>query len=466
MKQYYKYGIISSIICILALGIFFLWNQSPKIRLHGKKKVQILLNETYEEPGATIQTILFQKKPTLKIEGDIDTTKVGDYKVYYKIKYRGKIIQKERIVQVREQEEPIIILNGDTKVKLCPGHTYLEQGYEATDNYDGNLTDKVVIHKLQTKWIYTVEDSSHNPYAIAREFIYEDNESPSITLKGSSVMTVYQDETYQEPGYTAFDNCDGDLTSEVKVTGVINTKVKGTYERKYTVIDRSGHITEETRVIRVTSKPIENGKMIYLTFDDGPSSTITPGVLQILREENVKATFFIINHSDSLDYLIRQAYEDGHTIAIHSYTHNYRQIYTSEANFFEDLKCISDKLERITGEKPNIIRFPGGSSNTISKFNPGIMTRLAKEVTNKGYIYFDWNVGSGDAGGVRSAEEVYHNVTSSLGNSTNVVLMHDFEGNYYTLNALRDIIHYGKNNGYTFANITETTPQIKHKIAN
>lgn len=466
MKQYYKYGWIISIICIFIVGIFVFVNQTPKIKLKGNKKIQVLLNETYKELGATIKTTPFQKEPTLEIEGEVDTTKVGDYKIYYKIQYKGKTIQKERIIQVREQEKPIIILNGDVNVKLCPNHTYLEQGYEAIDDYDGNLTDKVIIHKLQNKWIYAVEDSSHNSYATAREFIYEDNESPTITLVGSSVVTVYQDEPYQEPGYIAFDNCDGDLTNNVKVTGVVNTKVKGIYERKYTVADQSGHITEETRIIRVTPKPTENGKTIYLTFDDGPSSTITPGILQILREENVKATFFIVNHSDSLDYLIKQAYDDGHTIAIHSYTHNYRQIYTSEANFFEDLNLMSAKLERITGEKPYIIRFPGGSSNTVSNFNPGIMTRLVKEVTSKGYIYFDWNIGSGDAGGVRSTSQVYYNVTSSLANSTNVVLMHDFEGNYYTLNALRDIIHYGKNNGYTFANITETTPQIKHKIAN
>lgn len=465
MKQYYKYGIVIGVIT-LVLIVFFILNQTPKINLNGKKEIELSLNEPYQELGAKIQMPFLQKKKDLTIEGTVDVTKVGDYEITYKMVYKGKLIKRKRIVKVREYEKPIIVLEGDLKVKLCPNHEYVEQGYQATDNYDGDLTSQVLIHKMQDKWLYTVEDSSHNPYVITREFYFEDQEAPTLTLKGSSVVTVYQNEPYQEPGFIANDACDGDLTQNVKITGEVNTEVLGTYELKYTVEDQTGHMSEETRVIRVTPKPVETGKMIYLTFDDGPSSTITPGVLQILREENVKATFFIINHNDSLNYLIKQAYEDGHTIAIHSYTHNYRQIYQSETAFFEDLKLMSDKLESITGEKPSITRFPGGSSNTVSQFNPGIMTRLAKELTSKGYIYFDWNVGSGDAGGVRSANEVYQNVVSSLGNKTNVVLMHDFENNYYTLHALREIIHYGKNHGYTFSNITNVTPQIKHKIAN
>lgn len=457
-----KLMIVFIYVCIL--GIFILWDPMPKIKLNGETEVTILLNEPYEELGAKVESI--GQKPQIKTEGTVDTTKVGDYIIHYSLIYKGKTIETTRTIKVRETEKPTIILSGDMKVNLCPNHEYQEQGYEAYDNYDGNLTDKVVIHKLKDKWIYTVEDSSNNPTAIAREFIYEDMEAPTITLQGGNVITVYQNEPYQELGYQAYDNCDGDLTNQVKVSGTVNTTVLGTYELTYTVSDTTGHLKEETRVVRVTPRPIENGKTIYLTFDDGPSRTITPGVLQILKEENVKATFFIINHDDSLNYLIKQAYDDGHTIAIHSYTHNYRQIYASEEAFFEDLRLMSEKLESITGTKPTITRFPGGSSNTVSRFNPGIMTRLAKELTNKGYIYFDWNVGSGDAGGVSSSYEVYQNVVNSLGSHTNVVLMHDYESNYYTLNALRDIIHYGKNNGYTFSNITDTTPQIKHRIAN
>ena len=95
------------------------------------------------------------------------------------------------------------------------------------------------------------------------------------------------------------------------------------------------------------------------------------------------------------------------------------------------------------------------------------MTYLTNEVTNKGFIYFDWNVDSDDAGSAKTSDQVYNNVINGLShNKTNVVLMHDFENNYKTLNALRDIIQYGKNNGYTFSNITSSTPPVRHGVAN
>ena len=206
--------------------------------------------------------------------------------------------------------------------------------------------------------------------------------------------------------------------------------------------------------------------MIYLTFDDGPSSSITPELLDILKEENVKATFFVLNHGSNLDYLIKREYDEGHTVALHGSSHNYKQIYSSTDAFFNDLSIIQNKVESITGEKPMIIRFPGGSSNTVSRFNPGIMSILTKEVNMKGYHYFDWNVGSGDAGEAHTPDEVYNNVIKNLGNKNNVVLMHDYAGNYKTLNAIKRIIRYGKNNGYTFERITMNTPEIHHRVAN
>ena len=95
------------------------------------------------------------------------------------------------------------------------------------------------------------------------------------------------------------------------------------------------------------------------------------------------------------------------------------------------------------------------------------MSDISQETESRGYHYFDWNVSSGDAGGVHSSDEVYQNVIKGLShNRSNVVLMHDFENNYYTLNAIRDIIKYGKENGYTFSSITMDTPVVHHPIAN
>ena len=122
----------------------------------------------------------------------------------------------------------------------------------------------------------------------------------------------------------------------------------------------------------------------------------------------------------------------------------------------------------MTQVESKIIRFPGGSSNTISKrYQIGIMSYLTKEVVNRGYLYYDWNVDSEDAGRCvgKDANCIYSHVTSNLSlNKCNMVLMHDIKWN--TANALKDIIHYGKNNGYHFAKITEQTPMIKQGVNN
>ena len=128
---------------------------------------------------------------------------------------------------------------------------------------------------------------------------------------------------------------------------------------------------------------------------------------------------------------------------------------------------LREKIKKSTGYDSTIIRFPGGSSNTVSKFNPGIMTKLTNKVLANGYRYFDWNIDSNDAGGAKNSDAVYNNVVKNLNkNRANVVLMHDFSGNNKTLNALESIINYGINNGYTFEKITTSTAMVTHNVNN
>lgn len=207
-----------------------------------------------------------------------------------------------------------------------------------------------------------------------------------------------------------------------------------------------------------------NEKIAFLTFDDGPNISVTPKVLDILKEENVKATFFLIDKTNT-DYLIKRMYDEGHTIGLHTASHNYKYIYSSTTNFIKDIEKIQEKVARITGEKSSIIRFPGGSSNTVSSFNPGIMCTLSNMIIEKGYHYFDWNVSSGDAGSKRSKKNTYRNVTNNLSkNRANVVLMHDIYDS--TVDAVKDIIKYGKDNGYTFEKITMDTEMYTHYVNN
>lgn len=292
-----------------------------------------------------------------------------------------------------------------------------------------------------------------------------DKVKPKVELKGNNPSYVCPNKDYDEEGYTAIDKCDGDITNKVIVTGIVDTSRAGTYTINYKVVDNSGNETSVDRKITVRERPSYYGNgSIYLTFDDGPSY-LTKEILDILDEEGIKATFFVTSGGE----YVKRAYNSGHTIALHTSSHKYSYVYSSEENYFNDLNTVSDSVYNSIGIRCKFIRFPGGSSNTISRnYNNGIMSRLVNAVTNKGYVYFDWNVDSNDAGGdTNNSNKIYNNVINGLSHSkTNIVLMHDSANHRSTVNALRDIIRYGKDNGYSFKAITNDTPVVRHGVNN
>ena len=208
--------------------------------------------------------------------------------------------------------------------------------------------------------------------------------------------------------------------------------------------------------------------VIYLTFDDGPSSDSTPQILDILERRNIKATFFVLHYSEANEKYIKSEQQQGHTIALHGYTHTYSEVYQSADTCIENFRKIQEQVFATTGIKSNIIRFPGGSSNTISrKYCQGVMSEVTQRVVNEGFKYFDWNVDSDDAGHAKTSENVYNNVTAGIKpNRKNVVLMHDFAGNQKTIDALEGIINFGLDNGYVFRRITDDTPMVTHSVNN
>lgn len=204
-------------------------------------------------------------------------------------------------------------------------------------------------------------------------------------------------------------------------------------------------------------------KVIYLTFDDGPSRN-TSYILDVLKSENVKATFFITGKGS--DYIIKREYEEGHSIGLHTYSHNYKAIYSKVDAYFQDIEAVNQRLCDITTTRSKIVRFAGGSSNTISRrYKKGIMSELTKEVIARGYKYYDWNIDSGDASGVYNCNRIYNNVVKNLkSNRVNMVLMHDSKK--CTLKVLKKVIDYGKSNGYKFKKITYETEMITQKVNN
>ncbi len=224
---------------------------------------------------------------------------------------------------------------------------------------------------------------------------------------------------------------------------------------------KKGDKNEEKTVL---PRPIPaEGKTVYLTFDDGPCS-LTPEILDILDKYNVKATFFVVN--GKYNYLMKEIVDRGHKIGLHCYKHNYKTIYSSDEAYFKDLQKISDVVEKETGVKADIIRFPGGSSNTISKkYSDGIMTRLTESVVEKGYAYFDWNCYNGDADGEKNINKMVTNC-SKFPKKTDkvVVLMHD--NKEATVKALPYIIEYYKSCGMEFGVLEKGMEYTNHTIKN
>lgn len=287
-----------------------------------------------------------------------------------------------------------------------------------------------------------------------------DTTSPEIALEGEQNITLNVGDIYTEPGATATDDS-GEV--DVEISGTVHTSKPAKYTILYTATDSAGNVTTATRVVKINA-PYRG--TIYLTFDDGPGP-YTAELLDILAKYNVKATFFVTCAGD--DSLITREYNEGHTVGLHTCSHDYSYVYANMDNFFSDLYTVQERVKNLTGGYVSTItRFPGGSSNTVSAAYDGgqrIMTKLVNEVTARGFTYFDWNISSGDAGSAYDSWTVYQNVVDRLGDGGNyVVLQHDIKD--YSVKAVENIIEYGLNNGYSFDKLTVDSFTAHHGINN
>ena len=211
---------------------------------------------------------------------------------------------------------------------------------------------------------------------------------------------------------------------------------------------------ESTISVYEISKSKIYDKVVYLTFDDGPSHN-TIRVLDILKQYNVKATFFV-NYKENCDDIYKRIHLEGHAIGNHTYSHDFNSIYQSPAAFFEDYEKLNKYLYSLIGVTPDIMRFPGGSNNSIGGI--GFMSQLSKEMTSRGIQYTDWNSLSGDAETMElvSKEQLALKVeTTAVGETKVIVLMHDASAKNTTPDAVPAIIEYFKAQGYVFASLTK-----------
>ncbi len=474
-KTFFMVTIAILVLAVLGIGAQYVF-EVPKIVNGNEYTVAFQTDGKFANPDVMYHGK--DIKDECKIVGDVDLSKIGTYKVKYSMPYLNSNIEEEIEISVVDSEKPEIKLEGGNEVNQSYRATeFAEPGYTATDNYDGDITSNVTsvktdLNNSQFKMTYTVKDSSGNETAVDRIVNIVDDIPPEVKInRDSSTLVMYVGEKYEEKGATAVDEVNGDVSSTIVIEGSVDTSKKGTYQVHYKATDNLGNVGEATLSVVVVEKTDTGGVsipgVIYLTFDDGPSTSITPKILDVLKEKNVKATFFILNYSDATEYLVKRIVNEGHSIGIHGYSHDYSQIYKSEEIYLENVTKLREKIKASTGVDTTLTRFPGGSSNTVSKYNPGIMSRLTKFMVAKGYRYFDWNVGSGDSGGVSTSDGVYNNVVNGLSKKrANVVLMHDFSGNTKTLQALPRIIDYAKANGYSFDRITTATAMVTHGVNN
>lgn len=472
-------GIIVSMIALIGAAWFVLFRANHfqlEIRLHGEETITLEYGDAYEEKGAAVYLTgtLFLKDGKLleevvtEIHSDLNEKVLGKYLVTYNAAYEIWETTVSREIVVVDTQCPVIELTPGPEETILPGTIYEEPGFQATDNYDGDITERVIRKEDMGIITYAVIDSSGNPAYAQREIPYHDPIPPELELVGEETMTITVGSCFVEPGYAATDNVDGNLTEQVVVEGEVDWLNAGTYEIRYSVTDGYENTSEAKRTVEVVAVPRPDvkwptEKTIYLTFDDGPGP-YTKTLLDVLDRYGAKATFFVIDsgYYSSMREIVRR----GHSIGIHSVTHDYEEIYASPEAFFADLKKMQDIIEYQTGVKTTLMRFPGGSSNMVSRNTcEGLMTLLTEKVQDAGFQYFDWHVDSDDAGHARKPETVRDNVIEGVRQQrVSVVLQHDIHA--YSVDAVEEILQWGVKNGYRFRALRDTSPGAHHGLNN
>lgn len=460
------------LLAVVAAFLLLINRMTVDVQMLGTSEMTLEYGSKFVDPGATARlrgSLVFREGFELPVaaSGTVNEDQLGSYEIVYEASWSRWIGTATRTVHVKDSKAPAITLITSEGAYTIPGDPYQEEGYFAIDNHDGDITSHVQAVEENGVVTYMVSDTSGNIATATRQIRYYDPTPPELSLLGETYIELMAGETYNEPGWTASDNYHGDLTQDVTVTGEVDVYLAGTYELQYQVKDFFGNVATAARTVVVKPHPHTKvvrpeGKVIYLTFDDGPSA-YTEDLLEVLAKYDVKATFFVVD-SDYND-VMKKIVEDGHSIGIHTTTHDYDEIYASVEAYLKDLYNIQRIVEEQTGVKTTLMRFPGGSSNTVSSITPGIMTQLTKQVQDLGFQYFDWNVDSGDAGGTRKTDQVYENVIAGVQRQKiSIVLQHDIKG--YSVEAVERIIQWGQKNGYTFMALEQNSPTAHHGVNN
>ena len=453
-----------------AAVLFTMDGRHVQFRLVDSSEITVPYGVDFVDPGRSAVTNgrIFGPALLLPVEssGYVNTKHIGTYELTYSTEFLFTTYTAKRIVHVADITPPVITLQTVDGYEPDWFSGYEEEGYLAWDDVDGDLTAQVQSELLEDKIEYRVSDRAGNETVVERELPAA--AAPELTLLGDEHMTITARMDFEDPGFTAVDGKGKDLSDLVTVEGSVTPYRLGEYELTYS-LSNGEETVSVTRTVEV--EPVElppvvqpDEKTIYLTFDDGPGP-YTDALLDVLAAYDVKATFFVTQEYPDYEDVIGRAFREGHSIGVHTSSHNYYQIYASEQAYLDDFYTMQEIIYRQTGSYTQMFRFPGGSSNTVSNFNPGIISRLTGMMNSMGYQYYDWHVDSGDAVGTRTTAGVVANVTSGCAERrTTVVLQHDVKD--YSVAAVEDIIIWGRQNGFTFRALDLTSPTAHHRIAN
>lgn len=454
----------------------------------------------------------------------------GTYVVTYSAKFMWLSASSTRDVVIVDTTPPVIELKHIDDYYTLPHHAYEEEGFTATDNHDGDITSKVVSEEKDGHVYYTVSDQYGNKATADREIFYDDRNAPVFSFPSGEEGFLFQGQTWEDDVQAEDDadgDVSDRVKSEGSVdTGKVGTYII-TYtvsdewgnvakKNRYVTVKRVPVTADEAAAAAVitpvsaqaaaagstagtgstanaaagaaanaapdttanaaagagaaaaqTAKPAtaDPKKIIYLTFDDGPGK-YTEELLKILDDHKVLATFFVTAAYKDYQDLIGKEYNAGHSVGVHTATHEYSEIYASTDAYWEDFNKMQDIIQEQTGCRTDIFRFPGGASNTVSaNYSKGIMTELARQSAEKGYIYVDWNVTSGDAGDTTDSEVLYQNMMKGIHTYENsFILCHDIKD--FTIATMDRFITDALKEGYTFLPITSESKTCHHGINN
>lgn len=472
------------LIMLSVIGSVAIVSAHPVLTVYGEEEATVQVFSEYEmsEHKAVGRLLWMEFDLEADTAGEVDTGKLGTYTVKHSADFMGKTATVSQRVNVVDTVKPTLEAEQQnfeieySGSQLTPDD--IKVSYTASDNYDGDLTHKVQKAIDGDVCRLTVSDSSGNTAQCEINIIVNDGVRPTIVLSGPSTVYVAVGGSYNEPGYSAKDNKDGNITSKVEVSSGIDLTRSGTYYKNYTVTDEAGNSAKVTRKVIVygsgSAEDYENiqsnGKTVYLTFDDGPGA-YTERLLGYLDRYGVKATFFVTNQFPRYQSIIKATHDKGHKVAIHTCSHQIyskdsTNIYSSVSAYMKDFNAMQDIIVKQTGRETNIFRFPGGTNNTVSKSHcKGIMTDLAQQMTDAGYIYFDWNVDSYDSRSTTTTQNIISETISQISKKTDaVVLMHDIHKK--TVEAVPAIIEYCLQNGYSFKVLDENSPSVRFRPVN